>query len=66
MFHLYLMEIEQYYGIIKESSILEDGKSTIQVKAKRMDGVMIILMESTYFLDNSKKTKEMAMVLWNF
>lgn len=57
------MEIEQYYGIIKESSILEDGKSTIQVRAKRMDGVMIILMESTYFLDNSKKTKEMAMVL---
>jgi hypothetical protein len=57
------MEIEQYYGIIKENSILEDGKLTIQVKAKRMDGVMIILMESTYFLDNSKKTKEMAMVL---
>ncbi len=63
MFHLYLIAIEQSYGIIKVNFILEDGKSIIQEKAKRMDGVMITLIQNTYFLDNLKKIKEMATVL---
>ena len=57
------MAIEQFYGIIKVNFILEDGKSIIQEKAKRMDGVMITLMENTYFLDNLKRIKEMVTVL---
>ena len=63
MFHLYLIVIEQFYGIIKVNFILEDGKSIIQEKAKRTDGAMIILIQNTYFLDNLKKIKEMATVL---
>ena len=61
--HLYLMGIERFFGIIKENSILEGGKSIIQVKVKRMDGVMITLMENMYFLDNLKKIKEMDTAL---
>jgi len=57
------MAIEQFYGIIKVNFILEDGKSIIQEKAKRMDGVMITLMENMYFLDNLKRIKEMVTVL---
>lgn len=60
------MEIELFYGTMKENFITVDGKLTNLDKDKKMDGDTIILQENTFTMELSYKTKEMVMELLNF
>ena len=65
MFPLFLIVIEQYFGITKVNFILEDGRLIVQEKVKRTGGDMIILQENMFSLATTFKIREMAMGLSN-
>jgi hypothetical protein len=66
VFLLFLIVIEQFFGIMKVNFTLEDGRLIVQEKVKRMGGDMIILQENMSSLVITFRISEMGMELSNY